>query len=408
MSMQALRARRIIPLSDEKASRGSELFRPLRIFDDGLLVLHHDRVLYAGAYAARHVPTGVPVRDLGDVTLVPAAVNAHTHIQLSHLAGRTLWGQGFVPWLRSLIPLLALPLEVQAVRQAVQDMRPHTAHVGDYTSHGMALVAEALLAQGMSGSLLAECFGFALPEDTELSAPPNVWPPRCRDALGLVPASPLLDCAPVGHALYSTHERLLRTAHAWCVGRQLPFAMHLAEFPEEEELLVHGRGALVDLYRQAVLPPQWRAPGLPPVRLAESWALLGPHTVAVHGVHCTAEDVALLSKTGTALCLCPRSNKNLAVGTAPAAALAEAGVLLCLGTDGLSSNSDLNVWQEALVLLQEDVLPAQALLRMLCCNGAAALRRGDVGTLLPGRRACWAVLPPLLEQCLGAFPCSLL
>ena len=77
-------------------------------------------------------------------------------------------------------------------------------------------------------------------------------------------------------------------------------------------------------------------------------------------------------------------------------ALAEAGVLLCLGTDGLTSNTDLDVRQEA-VALQEQGLSPEALVRMLTVNGAAALGRGDLGTLEPGRPARWAVLPNTWE-----------
>lgn len=435
MTMQAVRARRLIPLADEGLCVGEHLFRKPVMYDDGLLLLHKGRVVYAGNYAPHVVPAGVHVQDLGEVTLVPAAVNAHTHIQLSHLAGQTLWGQGFVPWLRSLIPLLAKPLSVDAVERAVRHMRATgTSHAGDYTSHGMAMVGQAAQRQGLGCTLLAEWFGFALPESkpepestpeftpefTPESAPkpksatvstsasgaaweeaPNaasVWPSRCLPILHQIPQAETLTMAPVGHALYSTHATLLRNAHAWCVAHGAPFALHLAEFPEEEDALVSGTGALVDLYRPVVLPPEWQAPGLPPVALAQHLGLLGPQLLAVHCVHCTPQDVAVLAQTGTRVCLCPRSNAHLAVGCAPVHALARANVPLCFGTDGLTSNTDLDVWQEAVYLLQQGALPAQALLRLATCNGAAALHRDDVGALRPGMRGAWAILPAAMEE----------
>lgn len=392
MTWQALRARRLAPLAGEGLCTGDALFRAPVVHENGLLLLRRGRVVYAGAYRPQEVPPGVDVEDLGEVTLVPAAVNAHTHIQLSHLVGLTLWGQGFVPWLRSLIPLLSRPLEPDTVEEAVRAMLASgTCHAGDYTSHGMALVGQTALRQGLGCTLLGEWFGFALPESAA------VWPPRCLSVLEDVPQADAVALAPAGHALYSTHEDLLRHAHAWCVAHNAPFALHLAEFQEEVEALTAGTGALVDLYRPVVLPAEWRAPGLPPVALADHWGLLGPQTLAVHCVHCAVQDVDLLARTGTRVCLCPRSNAHLAVGSAPVKDMVNAGVALCLGTDGLTSNTDLDVWQEALSLLQQGLLPAVALLRMLTCNGAAALYRNDVGTLHPGSRGAWAILPSAME-----------
>ena len=139
-----------------------------------------------------------------------------------------------------------------------------------------------------------------------------------------------------------------------------------------------------------VLPEDWAVPHLRPVAYARRLDLLGPGTLAVHGVQLEPAD-------GSALCLCPRSNEYLAVGTAPVAALLESGLLCCLGTDGLSSNTDLDVRQEAVFLRERlDVAP-QALIRCLTVNGAAALGLAGYGRLEPGSRAVFSVLPESLS-----------
>lgn len=99
-----------------------------------------------------------------------------------------------------------------------------------------------------------------------------------------------------------------------------------------------------------VLPEDWAGAHLRPVAYARRLDLLGPGTLAVHGVQLEPAEVTALAASGSALCLCPRSNEYLAVGTAPVAALLESGLLCCLGTDGLSSNTDLDVRQEAVFL----------------------------------------------------------
>ncbi len=390
----AWRARRVISLAGEGPARGKELFRPLRSLDDAVIVACDGRVERVERYAAFRPDTGTEVRDLGAVTVIPGLVNAHTHLQLSHLAGQTTWGKGFVPWLRSLIPLLALPLRPEAIAAAVRRVvDAGTALVGDYTGQGVLTVGELARKAGLDCTLLCEWFGFGA---TAFIRQDDPWPTRYGALMRGAPESLRRHMAPAGHALYSTHADILRAAHAWCVHHGRPFSLHLAEFPEETEALVSGRGALVDLYAGVVLPKDWKAPGLPPVPLADALGLLGPGTLAVHCVQCSGHDIHLLARSGAAVCLCPRSNAALAVGAPPAAALAEAGVLLCLGTDGLTSNTDLDVRQEA-VALQEQGLSPEALVRMLTVNGASALGRRDLGTLEPGRPARWAVLPNTWE-----------
>lgn len=197
---------------------------------------------------------------------------------------------------------------------------------------------------------------------------------------------------PCGHALYSTHAEVLRDAWRYCRAHGTVFSLHLAESPEETQALTQGSGALAELYTPVVLPPQWRAPGMPPVALAEHLGLLGSDTLAVHAVQCDAREQRLLARSGTAICLCPRSNAHLAVGTAPVRGYMREGALLCLGTDGLSSNTDMQVFNEALWLRDRLDIPEAALIRMLTVNGAAALKRRG-GRLVAGARARWAVLP---------------
>ncbi len=64
----------------------------------------------------------------------------------------------------------------------------------------------------------------------------------------------------------------------------------------------------------------------------------------MHCTHVTDEDIALLGSTGTAACLCPTTERDLADGVGPAAALAGAGCRLRLGTD---SHAVVDLFEEA-------------------------------------------------------------
>ena len=116
----------------------------------------------------------------------------------------------------------------------------------------------------------------------------------------------------------------------------------------------------------------------------------------MHGVQLDAREMRALAASGAALCLCPRSNRHLGVGEAPLAAAVESGVLCCLGTDGLSSNTDLDVRQEAVALRESCDASPEALLRLLTVNAAQALRLSRAGRLEPGQPGCFSVLPEAL------------
>lgn len=371
------RARCLAPCIEP--ARGKALFAPLKIIDNGCLLLRSGRVEAVGANLRK--PAGCHEIDLGHCLLLPPVVNAHTHLQLSWLSGQTQYGKGFVPWLRSLVARLFASAPAAGRAIALADA------CGQLAASGCALVGdiggslpgaltevhrEALRA-GLEPVHFCEWFGFAPKDDSP-------WPQRCRAEI-----EPLAFCsAPAGHALYSTSAEIMQAAHAWCVRHGRKFSFHLAESPEETEALADGSGSLVEFYSQAVLPPQWRAPGLRPLDYALALGLLGPETLAVHGVQLTAQELRVLASTGAALCICARSNRNLAVGVPPLYDAIGSGVLLCLGTDGLSSCEDLDLINEIRYISQDLDLPLEAALRMATANGALALGRADMAAFAPG------------------------
>ncbi len=96
--------------------------------------------------------------------------------------------------------------------------------------------------------------------------------------------------------------------------RRGPLHVHLSEQPAENDACV-------------------AAHGVTPTRLLADHGLLGPWTTAVHAIHLTDEDVALLGGSGTTICACPTTEADLADGTGRFPELVAAGSPLCLGTD---------------------------------------------------------------------------
>ncbi len=403
----AVRARRILPLAGETAALGlAALAAPLRAVDDGVILEENGRVLAVEPYPEfrrRVWPEGAPgLEDLGEVTLVPGLVNCHTHLEFSHLGGRTVLGQGFLPWLRSLIPLIGSADEalVPALNRAVSTLRrTGTAHVGDVITRRPDLVAPAVFRQNLGATLFLECLGHDPGSADRFMDLAGL--PLFADAAGRggrpgtgAETAPLVAFSLAGHSLYSTSAENLARARAWCAARGATFSLHLAEHADEVECLRTGSGPFADLLRGHLVPEGWQAPGRHPVAEAQRLGLLGPGTLAVHCVQAGPEEVALLAENGCAVCLCPRSNAAINVGEAPARAYAAAGALLALGTDSLVSNSDLDLWAEIRLLAGKNMLPANALLRMATVNGACAMGLSErLGRLDRGGRFCYSSVP---------------
>ena len=265
-SVLAIRARTIVPLTGESPARGARLFAALKKIDNAVLLVRDGLVEDVLPWKNARLPAGARVRDVGPVCLVPACINAHAHIQLSYLAGRTLWGKGFTAWLASMIPQLgaSTAAEVAAAAESACESLAATGalHVGDVAGSlrgGVALVDRACREAGVGVSHFCEWFGFGPPFiDGE-----RPWPPRCRDELAADPAL-AGRCAPAGHALYSTAPEVLRAARDHCARHNTVFSFHLAESPEETQLLTSGDGPLYDCYAGTVLPEGWRPPGIRP------------------------------------------------------------------------------------------------------------------------------------------------
>ncbi|MDR1686141.1 MAG: amidohydrolase family protein [Desulfovibrio sp.] len=407
----ACRAATVITLAGEKAARGrAALEAPLRVEDNAVILAEDGVILGVEPFSAfrRRAAASFTFTDAGDVCLTPGLINAHCHLELSHTKGKCAGGKGFTLWLRSLVEVLRTRCATEETRaataKALEDaVASGTAHIGDVGSRLPGMVselAERLLAgldreRGCRYPLthFLELIGFTPP------APEAGIPEELRAGPWFLPASAALpprryaDCALSGHSLYSTAPEALQAAHALCRRTGRIFSVHLAESLDEDECIRDGSGPLHALMAE-LLPAPTRAWGTSPAALAGKLGLLDPGTLAVHGVRLSSEDRLLLSRSGCSVCLCPRSNAFIASGRAWPTAPEADGILFCLGTDGLSSNTDVDMRKEAAAARDAYGLPARAVLRMATVNGAGALGRKDLGTLEAGKAAVVGVFHP--------------
>ena len=120
------------------------------------------------------------------------------------------------------------------------------------------------------------------------------------------------------------------------------------------------------------------ATGKTPVQLLGDCGLLGESTTAVHATHLTEEDIAALGESGTGVCYCATTERELADGLGPSGALRDAGVPLSIGTD---SHAVIDPFEEArgielhnrLATGRRGAFPASELLEAATSAGSTAL-----------------------------------
>ena len=137
-----------------------------------------------------------------------------------------------------------------------------------------------------------------------------------------------------------------------------------------------------------------REHGTTPVRYLDELGVLGPEVVAAHAVHVDAEEADILAARGVTIAHCPCSNQKLASGTFPYQMFREAGCRVTLGTDGVSSNNNLDMREEmkfaALIAKgasgDPQTMPASEAMEIAARNGAEAFGI-DAGLIAEGKLA---------------------
>ncbi|MCK9296203.1 MAG: amidohydrolase family protein [Desulfobulbaceae bacterium] len=341
---------------------------------DGAILTDAGFIVEVGSYA--QLRGRGQVRDHEGAILLPALINCHAHLELSHLAvlGQRQPLQGdMTGWIGELL----------AARQHSADDGSSAGRLALDALHeqGVALVADignlpgsAKIGEGhpVAVHFFLEMLGFSQHSAANALA-------RMQESQG--------DCT--SHAPYSNHARLLVAAKQRANSRNRIFPIHVAESRAEIDLLLDGSGPLRSFIEErGFWDGSFVPPGCGAVTYLDRLGIIDDKTLCVHCVHVTDEEIALLAARQARVCLCPGSNRQLGVGRAPVEKMVRSGLVLGLGTDSLASNPQLSIWEE-MRLLREDhpQLAPATVLAMATRGGAQCLAAGDSGELAPGRRA---------------------
>jgi cytosine/adenosine deaminase-related metal-dependent hydrolase len=356
---------------------------------DGLVTIVGGRIESVGRSDGR--PADV---DLGNAAVVPGFVNAHTHLELSPVAGpgdNDPAPTGELPWLRKVIEQRRGG-SPEALREAVGR------HLGASTAAGTTLLADTTTA-GLSWDqvaaapvravVFAELLG--LRRDRALQTNSDAW--AWISTLG--PVSQVAGCARPGlspHAPYSTSDWLYHRA----ASSRLPLSTHLAEMPEELELLQTRGGPMRRFLEDlGAWDDDWEPVGPSPADYVRRGELRNADWLVAHGTYLDPSEFWQLRPEAApdghrvAVAYCPRTHARFGHAPHPFRAMLERGVVVCLGTDSLASAPSLSVLDEIRFLRRRDPsLPGPLLLTMATLFGAWALRaETTTGSLRSGKSA---------------------
>ena len=306
--------------------------------------------------------------------LLPGFVNAHCHIELSHLSGTVPRRCGFAGFARAMA----------ASRGGFTDAQRHSAAaaalakmwsegvdaVGDISNGESSFAAKAESPVRLRN--WAEFFGLNTPSDESVR--------RLAERFGAT-VTP--------HSTYSVQDAPFR---AICAAGREPLSIHFLESCGEAELY-RGCGELTVWYAERGWECDFLGYGSPARRIVES-VPAGRRTMLVHNCHLTQEDYDLISAHFTEpvwWCICPRSNDYISGAEPPVPLLRRNGANICIGTDSAASNEVLSMVAELKALRGR--MPLVEALSAATRGGAEALGFADeLGRVEAGRRCGLTVL----------------
>lgn len=311
----------------------------------GVLTVSDDRVISIESYRSR------PADDLGDVALLPGFVNAHTHLDLTGMAGLAPPSADFTSWLQRVIghrrTRSTEQIHADIAAGIAQSLRFGTTLVGDISADGASW--DPLAASPLRAFVFREILGLTTERAKAARATLDAW----------IDKRPVGRCRPgiSPHAPYSVHVELYRAASA-C---GLPVCTHVAESRDELELLADHRGAFVDFLKGV---GGWNPEGLAS-SVAHVVGLLAGRSAPVLLAHANYLPLDIQLGANVTVVYCPRTHAAFGHPAHPFLDFQARGVRVVLGTDSLASNPDLDILAEVRFLHQtRPEVPPETLLRM--------------------------------------------
>ena len=330
-------------------------------------------------------PQGV---EIAEGALVPGFVNAHCHVELSHLHKKFVKGSGmagFIDQINALRDWAGRDRKQELVKEWMDKMwNDGVSAMADISNDDSSFDVKA--SHNMYTRTFLEVFG----------SEPEMCEGVMADVTGLqnVADQAGIDAAPTPHSCYTMSPQLLSESAAAGLKRGY-ISYHSQESQEEEDLLLTGSGAMYEnrVRNGMSTPPVTGESSLKYFiqRLAQAHeAPYDEHILLVHNVCLGQEDIEAAKKVMNNVwwAICPLSNIFIHNALPPVPLMRENGLAIALGTDSLSSNDDLDMVAEMVCLHKNfPEVPMNEIFTWASLNGARFLsKEAELGSFEKGKR----------------------
>lgn len=264
--------------------------------------------------------------DLSGKLLLPGLINGHTHLPMTLFRGFAD-DLPLMEWLENHIWPIEFQLsdeilEIGARIGCAELIRTGcTAFINGYFHE--YITGDAASEAGIRAVLGEGFFSFPSPHFPDADA---CWQVN-RTLAARYEANPLIRTAITPHAAFTVTPDELVESFELAKELDIPWQTHLSESPAETEIVIGKYGKR-------------------PVELLHDLGILSERTTLHHCVDVTEEEIAILAETGTNVVHNPASNLKLCSGISPVQRMLDAGITIGLGTDGASSNNQLNMFRD--------------------------------------------------------------
>lgn len=347
-----------------------------RVIENGAVAVTGDRITDIGPMSGFSNGNALKIIDARGGVIMPGLINTHTHAAMTCFRGLAD-DMALMTWLHDHI----FPAEAR--------LDDHKVHAGSLLAcaemilSGTTCFADMYLFEDAVAAAAKQAGMRAVVGEVLYDFPSPCYGPieegfaYTENLIRKWRDDPLITVAVEPHSPYLCAPDLLVRAAGIAHSHGAPLIMHVAE-TRSEDRTIHDRY------------------GKSPVAHLADIGVLSPRLLACHCVTVTEADMALLAAHEVKVSHNPESNMKLASGIAPVPGLLTAGVCVGLGTDGPTSNNNLDLFSEMdtaakihkVNTLDPAVLPAATVLKMATIDAARALGLSDVtGSLEIGKKA---------------------
>src|SRR5438128_1137176 len=345
--------------------------------ENGAVAVSGSRITNVGKFSEISATnSGEQIVDLGEQALLPGLINAHCHLDYTCLRGKIPPSKSFTEWIRAINAEKA-NLSPEDYIRSINDGFAEAKRFGTMTLANLTGVPELIrrIKSLVRTWWFAELIDVRDPKRANEIVDLAVEKLKSAEHWGLAP-----------HAPFTASANLYRRCEEIARRENILLTTHLAESREEMSMFRDAEGPLYEFLKE--IGRDMNDCGLQtpfssfseivrdsstPVGMTENW-------IVAHLNELADDDLDLLARSRKRFSIvhCPRSHEYFGHSPFQFEKLRQLGFNICLGTDSLASNDDLNLFAEMRAFRKEfpNISPEE-ILNMATVNSAHALRQED-------------------------------